>query len=197
MGVFVRLAVATIVSSMLLVGCAALQSQEITVEMAEGPWIAAPATFDEVGTMEITFSNRGSDLHLPLVASTLQPAKELESHMAEFGTVNLINELAQDEDTELGIGAALAYGNSGHFHPGGDDEIDLPVDARVDISSDGETTHYLFAPASVAPGAQLSVSVSTGKDLKGTAGATSWVVVCMNEDHADNGEYAVFAISQP
>jgi hypothetical protein len=195
--VSVRIVAAMIVGSLVLVGCAALKTQEITVEMTEGPWVVDPVTFDEVGTMDITLSNSGSETHLPLVASTLQTAEALENHMSEFGTANLVDELAQDENTVRGIGAALAYGNHGHFHPGGDDEVSLPDDARVDVSPEEETTHYLFAPAAVAPGAELSISVSTGKDLMGTETATSWVVVCMNEDHFDNGEYAVFAITQP
>jgi hypothetical protein len=186
-----------IVGSLVLVGCAALQSQEIEVEMAEWPWTVDPVTFDEVGSLEITFSNGGSDTHWPLVASTLQTAEALENHLQEFGTANLIDELAQDENTERGIGAALAYGNSGHFHPGGDDEVDLPDDARVDFNPEEDTIHYLFTPTSVSPGTQISVTVSTGKDLKGTESATSWVVICMNEDHFDNGEYAVFAIAKP
>ena len=126
------------------------------------------------------------------IASTATTLEELAAHVEALGDANLVDELASAE--VAGIGAALRYGQSGHFHPGGDDAIVPPPHARVDISEDGETTHYLFS-SPVAPGAQATVSLSIS-NFKGDD-ANTFVVVCMDPEHANRGEYAVFGIPQP
>jgi hypothetical protein len=159
--------------------------------MTEGSWSVDPVEFADAGTLHVTFNNVGTETHQPLIASTATTLEELASHVEALGDANLVDELARADVS--GIGADLRYGQSGHFHLGGDDAIVPPPRARVDISDDGEITHYLFS-SPVEPGTQDTVSISIS-NFKGDD-ANTFVVVCMEPDHANRGEYAVFGIPQ-
>jgi hypothetical protein len=174
----------------LMAGCSALRTQDLTVVMIEGPWSVDPASFADAGSLALTFSNGGSEVHQPLLALTEGTVTDLESHLAGYGDANLVDELAGD-DALRGYGVALLYGTRGHFHEGGPDVIELPPDARVAISED--TTTYLFT-SSIAPGEDHDVSLSIGNFLDGGGGAKTFAVVCMSPDHTGRGEWAVFGI---
>jgi hypothetical protein len=187
-----RLSTILFAVTVVLAGCAAVRSQDVSVAMTEGSWSVDPVEFADAGTLNVTFNNVGTETHQPIIASTATTLEDLASHVMARGDANLVDELAGADVS--GIGAALRYGESGHFHPGGDDAIVPPPHARVDISEDDETTHYLFS-SPVNPGTQDTASLSIS-NFKGDD-ANTFVVVCMNPDHANRGEYAVFGIPQP
>lgn len=180
---------AAVITSALLVGCSVLRTQDVAVVMTEGAWLVDPVSFSDARGLDITFINEGAESHRPLVAATEGTIADLEAHLVEFGDANLVDELAGD-DAIRGYGAALIYGNRGHFHPGGPDVIELPPDARVQVTE--EATSYLFT-SSVAPGTEHGASLSISNFGKGGEPST-FAVVCMDPAHAGRGEYAVFGI---
>ncbi|MFQ5948432.1 MAG: hypothetical protein ACE5KX_06195 [Acidimicrobiia bacterium] len=189
---------AAVVGAALLAGCAPGGSQEVTVFMSEGAWSVDPAVFGDVARLNFTFSNEGSEAHQPIAASAMVTIEEFEAYVEERGTANLVAELvAAGGAVGPGLGAALIYpdvesGSVGHFHPGDEDEPELPADAVVQIRDEGETISYLFTE-SIAPGAEGSGSALRGKVTFGAG--TTFVVLCIDPDHAGRGEYVVFGIS--
>ncbi|MFQ5968451.1 MAG: hypothetical protein ACE5MI_12715 [Acidimicrobiia bacterium] len=155
--------------------------------------------FEDVATLEFTFSNQGSETHQPIVVSTRLTIEELERHLEAQGTVDLVAGLVNPPGLAQLIYPGEESGKVGHFHPGdGDeDEPELPAHALVEVDDEGYTISYLFTET-VAPGAEGSGLATAGKPgLRFVAGnvAGTFVVLCMNPDHALRGEYAVFWIS--
>ncbi len=173
-----------------LTGCASLRTESVGIEMDEGPWAANPERLGTAARVEVEFTNAGDGAHRPLLATVDASPEQLRSHIERFGVANLVAELAGDPGTP-GIGAALAHGSAGHFHPA-DESPALPEDARLAFDDDGTTARFLHADW-VGPGESIRANVSSGKEPD--MGSISFVAVCMAPEHAGRGEYAVFAIA--
>lgn len=167
--------------------------------MGEGAWTTPPVVAD-ARTFEFTFVNDGEEEHQPVVVSSTLGGAELMGEIEERGLERFLTSLVSDDHSFGQLDAVVPdaeSGQIGHFHPGGPDAVDLPTSALVGISDGGETIHYVFTTG-VPPGGQRSESSTCcepGMTFGERGGSTTFVVVCVNADHADRGEYALFEVS--
>lgn len=170
--------------------CSLGPSRSLQVSITEGQWSIDPKVIGDAATLDFTFENRGSDTHHPIVLSTSQSPERVAETLAERGTADLVIELVTP-DVPSNFNLLTDIAEEGHFHAG--ENPDLPADALLHETNDGETVGYLFTDP-VVPGTENSKSATAGQ-LGDTFGQrTTFVVLCMNLEHDGRGEYAVFEL---
>ncbi len=185
--VFVVFVITTLFSS----ACISGPSRSLQVSITEGPWFIEPEVIGDAAALEFTFENRGLDIHHPIVLSTSQSPKHVLETIAERGTADVVLELVTP-DVSSNFNLLTDIAEEGHFHPG--ENQDLPADALLRETDDGETVGYLFTDA-VAPNTVTKKSATAGQMGDTFAERTTFVVLCMNLEHDGRGEYAVFELA--
>jgi hypothetical protein len=183
---FVLFAATAVLSSACILG----PSRSLQVAITDGQWSIEPEIIGDAATLDFTFVNRGSDTHHPIVLSTSQSPEQVEGILAERGTADVVLELVTP-DVPSNFNLLTDIAEEGHFHPG--ESPDLPADALLYETDEGETVGYLFTDA-VAPGTTSRKSATAGQMGDTFGQRTTFVVLCMNLEHDGRGEYAVFEL---
>lgn len=170
--------------------CSLGPSRSLQVSIDEGQWSIEPEVIGDAATLAFTFKNQGADTHHPIVLSTIQSPERVAETLAERGTADLVLELVTP-DMPSNFNLLTDIAEEGHFHPG--ENPDLPADALLRETDEGETVGYLFTDA-VPPGVESSKSATAGLIGDTFGQRTTFVVLCMNLEHDGRGEYAVFEL---
>lgn len=178
---------------MTLAGCGLVRSTEaIQVTMGAEAWTVEPSAPDDANQLDFTFVNETSEAHSPIVVAL---ATDEEVDPAQLVS-RVVTAAGEGSDSQL-VYPAGDSGRIGHHHPGGPDTPDLPDVAVTVIEDGGELIRYLFTD-SVAPGRSMTESVTAGK-AEFTFGVRNpgarYAVLCMNPDHFDRGEHAIFELA--
>lgn len=177
-----------------LSACGLIRAKEaVHVVLSEGPWEVSPTEIDDAGILEFTFDNEGSETHHPIVVVFPDDFGSFESTEMR----QLLNHLIENSGPTEPMLVHPSDGRTwGHFHPGSPDTPDLPASAFTVEDDGGETIRYLWTEG-VEPGQSTALTTSAGKPgitFGSHHPGSTYVVFCMNLDHAGRNESAMFEL---